>query len=278
MKTNSLLTLAAVTLAGAASAAVTSANTLCRIEINSGAKSTIVSVPLTKVGATANEAIPVSSLVLTDNLSVGDTILHWNGSAWDAWMITLEGESKTWTPTIVSEGSKNSQTAPAAGTSLARGEAIWVNRSDVSKSFYIYGQVGKAYHDLGSKEIHVTAGTAASPAYTLIGNPQPERFILNGIHPSFMKEGTSPVVGDKVVFVNSQNAFGYTEYTWQNDAKTGNLAWCVKSRYTGDDNQPHIGWTAVGNDVGVAPGEGCWYVSVGGAPVILWDDGVAGSN
>lgn len=272
MNLKSILALTTLAAVGTVSAAVTSANTLCRIEVNSGAKSTIIGIPLTKISATQNQDIPVTSLVLTDNLEVGDTIQHWNGSKWDAWVIADVDGVKTWQPTIIAEGNNVSTSAPAANTALARGDAIWVNRNsnsaDLTKPFYVYGQVG--WKGPGSV-ITIPAGTADAPVYTLVGNPLLQSFPLSAIQPSYGTGDSTIAVGDKVVFVNSQNDFGYNEYTWQTVSGTETQAWCVKGRYT-ENGTRRIGWVAVDESVVIGPGEGCWYISVGGSPKIAWQD------
>ena len=65
MNTKTLLALAAQTVVCTASASVTSANTLCRIEVNSGTKSTIIAVPLVfddviRVGLVTRKGLPLS--------------------------------------------------------------------------------------------------------------------------------------------------------------------------------------------------------------------------
>ena len=75
MNAKTILSLTVLGAVTAASAAVKPANTLCRIEAASGPTSTIVAVPLVKIG-TSDGAIPVTDLVLTDNMSERDTILH----------------------------------------------------------------------------------------------------------------------------------------------------------------------------------------------------------
>ena len=255
MNMKSLITLTALTAAGAASAAVTSGNTLCRIEVNSGTKSTIVAVPLVKIGDTPTPAnIPVTELVLTDNLEEDDTILHWNGTSWDAWEIAVEegAGAKSWKPTTISEGSNNSQSAPAADTALARGDAIWVNRADTEKPFYVYGQVTTA-----AATSTAVKGSQEKPVYTMMGNASLAPVALN-------KEGLWPTTGDNVVAagdtiaVAAANNFGRKEYTY-----VAGKGWCTLQRVEGVKK-----WVATTDTIDA--GCGFWYISRGGNPTVNW--------
>ena len=211
MNTKTLLALAALTVVGTASAVVTSANTLCRIEVNSGTKSTIIAVPLVKVGD--GSGIPANQLVLTDNLNVGDTILHWNGTTWDAWVVAENEEThaKYWNPTVISEGSKNSTSAPAEGTALACGEAIWVNRTsqgaDLTKPFFIYGQVAATT----AKMPKITRASGA-PTYIMMGNTA-----LADVAITALPLNGTPAEGDKIA-VSATTGLGVKEYTWKDGA------------------------------------------------------------
>ena len=260
MNFKTLLMLAAVGAVSASEAAVTSANTLCRIKVDSSAASTIVSLPLESVGATTRQ-IKVTELVMTDNLTVGDSLLVPNGTSWYAWKIVESGGKKVWESTTSVDGYK-SITAPAAGeTPLYCGGAVWLNRQSVSAPFYLYGQL---VAPSTATETSAVAGEASAPAYTMMGNPHPEALSLNEMT---YKAGTAPGTGDKIV-VPADNAFGYSEYQWQVDAQTSQPAWCVRQRYTESDGTRRIGYVAA--DVSIEPGKGFWYVSLGGSPTVVW--------
>ena len=252
MNAKTILSLTVLSAVTAASAAVTTDNTLCRIEVASGTKNTIVAVPLVKIG-TADGAIPVTDLVLTDNMSKDDTILHWNGSAWDAWMIS-DGK---WTPTVISEGSKNSTSAPAEGTALARGDAIWVNRANPTvtegevtraKPFYIYGQVA-------TTDSPATLPAIVGGAYTMMGNTALADKKISTLE--FLGE-RQPVAGDKIVWSNSANGTGVTQYEYNNNG------WgSYKSTVVEKNGRKVISsvWTSVGDADVIPAGQGFWYVA-----------------
>ena len=253
MNAKTILSLTVLGAVTAASAAVTTDNTLCRIEVASGTKNTIVAVPLVKIG-TAGDAIPVTDLVLTDNMSERDTILHWNGSAWDAWVIS----GGKWTPTVISEGSKNSTSAPAEGTALARGDAIWVNRANPTvtegevtraKPFYIYGQVA-------TTDSPATLPAIVGGAYTMMGNTALADKKISTLE--FPGE-RQPVAGDKIVWSNSANGTGVTQYEY----KEGNGWGFYKSTVVLKNGRKVISsvWTSVGDADVIPAGQGFWYVA-----------------
>ena len=255
MNAKTILSLTVLSAVTAASAAVTTDNTLCRIEVASGTKNTIVAVPLVKIG-TADGAIPVTDLVLTDNMSKDDTILHWNGSAWDAWMIS-DGK---WTPTVISEGSKNSTSAPAEGTALARGDAIWVNRANPTvtegevtraKPFYIYGQVATT---AGALPAIVRPTKEDELAYTMMGNTD-----LADKKISEITFNGTPMAGDKIVWSNSANGTGVTQYEYKEGKGWGSY----KSTVVLKNGRKVISsvWTSVGDADVIPAGQGFWYVA-----------------
>ena len=239
MNMKSLIALTALTAAGAASAEVISGNTLCRIKIDSGTKNTIVAVPLVKVGT--GEAIPANELVLTDNLSLGDKLLHWNTTSekWEAWAVNASG---AWESAYVSEQNKNWISGSASSVALTRGDAVWVERSSASQPFYIYGQVGD-----GSATMPEIARESGALTYIMMGNTNLQDVAIN----SLTFNGT-PVEGDKIsVPVNT--GLGVKEYTYDG------------SKWT------HVGWDLDANDVliptvtetsaAIPAGQGFWYVA-----------------
>lgn len=257
MNMKSLIALTALTAAGAASAVVISDNTLCRIEVNSGAKSTIVAVPLVKIGD--GSAIPVTELVLTDNLSNGDTLLHKSGDTWEAWVVA----NSAWTPMTVIDGKNANWTTGADNATLTRGDAVWVNRQVPTNKFYVYGQVTTA-----AATSTALAGNSNSPAYTMMAAPATDSagFKLK----TLVSKRTAGAFadGDKIVIVDATARLGRREYTYK--SSTENFS--VESDVMDSTNTYPVGvtWTAIGDDVVLPVGCGFWYVSVGGNPTITW--------
>lgn len=228
----SLTALAAATVASA----VTTDNTLCRITVPSTAKSTIVAVPFAKIAE--GTAIPVTELVLTDNLSDGDTLLHKNGANWDAWVVA----DGAWKPLTITEGMSTTWTKGADEATLACGDAIWVNREVTTNPFYIYGQI-----PVGA----VTKPAIVRSAYTMMGNTT-----LAPAAASSLYTGT-PQAGDKIVWANPANGTGTTELEYKDGA------WGMTVSTVVEKNGRKIvmtSWTTT--DLPQVPaGQGVWYVA-----------------
>ena len=255
MNMKSLFALAAISAVGATSAAVTTGNTLCRIEVNSGTTNTIVAVPLVKIDQNGG-AIPVDKLVLTDNLANGDTLLHWNASAnegngvWEAWVVA----NSVWTPVSVVDGMQAATvTAGASDATLTRGDAIWVNRtfSGTSTPFYLYGQV-----TAGSATATTLArGTATTNAYTMVGNPLTEEKAVNSLT---FTGGIN--TGDAIVWGNSTSIGGVKELTY--DGKEWGSFTTTKATLPSGLVVNQKSWTCSTDSI--PAGQGFWYVSKGG--------------
>lgn len=247
MNMKSLIALTALTAAGAASAAVTSGNTLCRIEVASRTKNTIVAVPLVKIGD--GSAIPANELVLTDNLSTNDKLLHWNTTSekWEAWAVNASG---AWEGLTISD--KNSTwVTPEASVTLTRGDAVWVERADATKSFYVYGQVTTD----AATATTLVRGTAAEPVYTMVGNPLTTDKVVSAL--TFTG---SPATGDSIMWGDS-SAIGELKKLTYNGSQWGSFVstpFEIKGRIVNKTT-----WQASTTDT-IPAGQGFWYVSNGG--------------
>ncbi len=200
MKLKSLLALTAMAAVAAASATVTTDNTLCRIKIDSGTTNTIVSIPLVKVGVSADSAIDVSALVLTNNMSAGDSILHKKEDSWDAWTMV---DGSGWTEAETVTGYNVSLPESDA---LARGEAIWVNQKTPT-AFYVYGQVAS------SASTSVEIDGAEDATYTLIGNQNPDAYPF-----SSAKNWSGLQDEDRIIVPDASSAMGMKEYVFSDGA------------------------------------------------------------
>lgn len=229
----SLTTLSAAT----AACAVTTDNTLCRIEVNSSEKQTIIAVPLVEVATGAE--IPVTDIVLTTNLTDGDTILHKNGESWDAWVV----DNGAWKPLVITEGMSTKWTKGAADVTLTCGDAIWVNRQSTSDPFYVYGQVP-------AKTTKPTI--PASGVMKLMGNTQ-----LNEAAVSEIISG-SPKAGDRVIWANSANKMRRTELEYNMEDGWG--MWVSSTNKVGVHTV--VTTKFVTTDIPTVPaGQGFWYLA-----------------
>ena len=238
MNVKNLLFAASAALTVSLQAEVTANNTLCRIEVESAAKSVIVAVPLAQVGD--GKDIKVTDYILTTNLKKGDSILKWNGKSWDGWTIDTNGK---WDAMTSVSGAASSETAPAADSALARGAAVWLNRSqatiDASKSFFLYGQVVAGETTL----------TAQAGAFTLLGNPGTTALDLSKV------TWTGCANGDNITWNDND---GKRQFVVYHDGK-----WCTMST-TVTDGFPTTKFEELKDDTSVIPvGVGFWYKSTG---------------
>ncbi len=249
MNMKSILFAATAALAVSLQAAVEANNTLCRIQVDSSAKSVIVAVPLVAVGS---GDIKVTDYIMTTNLKEGDSILQWNStsSAWEGWVINASGAWEAATSVSVSGVTA---TTPASDSALARGEAVWLNRSEdtitESTSFYLYGQVAS-----GSVTLTAEAGK-----YTLLGNPTTSTLDLSTL------SWNDCTVGD-TIYLSSETAGVIKHYEYRVPTDGDTAKWCSKKVSVDDDGFSTTTYTAITTGaVTLAPGEGFWYNSKGTA-------------
>ena len=241
MNIKALMAAGTVAAAASALAAVTTTNTLCRIEVDGHSTETILSVPLIDVCGT-DQSINITNLVMTTNLETGDALMYKDGDTWYAWVIA----GGKWTAATTTVGGK-SVTAPDSAA-FSRGSGVWLVRGDTSKakSVYLYGQC-----DARTTSTSFAAGTKASPVYTLMGHPKEVAFDPNSV------TWTGCAQGDKLAFADASGNTKTLTY------RTGK-GWCEVSEV---NNVP----TWVATTATIPAGQGFWYVSVGeSAGSVTW--------
>ncbi len=257
MELKSLLSLAAL-MATAASFAVTSKAVLCRIEVDSGTQSTILSLPLESVGTTTPNQIAVTDLVMTDNLVDGDTMMVVCDDQTYGWIL----ENGAWKGAITVNGTTTSEGAEA-NKNLNRGDAIWVNRTgtgaEISKPFYLYGQIATDNTDtimsqeMGKATTKMENDKTIVPAFTLVGNPNPADVDINSL--TWTNVGTD----DQIVWGRADglgvNIWEYKNNKWGYNKTVTTVVTVGGKELTKVDFE----WTS--NDLTLPAGQGFWYVS-----------------
>lgn len=149
----------------------------------------------------------------------------------------------------VSDAGSTLKTPEAENVALTRGNAIWVNRQDTTKPFYIYGQVV-------TPDSSATLPAIVEGAYTMMGNTALEPVAINSI--TF--NGT-PKAGDKIVWGSAENATGTTEVEYK-DGAWGFYESKVEEVEVNGKKRKVISteWTTKGLPK-VPAGQGFWYVS-----------------
>ena len=256
MMMNKVVLASLTAVATSALFAVSTANTYARVKVtppSSSVKSMIVAVPVTS--ATDGTDVKVPDLIMPFNLKKDDSILKWNGTAYDGWK--WNGSSwDAYTVATADEGVVTQSETPVADTALARGTAFWFNRAGgfSNESIYLWGQ----YADDVQVTSQVQEGLKTKPVWTLLGNPKATDYNFTNL-----PDGAE---GDEIWIIdNSGNAKKVVFHSSQ---------WCtisVKS-VTNDKGMTvsTVVYTPVDSSMSVKPGHGFWYMSVGGAPTFNW--------
>ena len=254
MKFRSMLCVCALAVSAAMATDVEglTSDTYGWIKVNSSATNTIIAVPWLNVGG---GNVEVAKLVKTDTLTTGDWLYWYNGSNYYAWQLTETACVKAWTPTgTVTEGM--TFTAPDATFGLAKGQALFIQRSDTTKDIYLYGQYAS-----GDVAVAV-AGGGETPAYTLIANPRTAEVDLNSSAAVTMT-GT-PNAEDKILVPGTDGAIS-KEYTYANGAWGYNTKTTIRV-----GNKDINKLTRTTTNVTLPVGRGVWYVSKGGSPTFTF--------
>lgn len=253
MKLRLMMGVCALAAATALGADVMGRNVCGLMNVPSGAKVTMIAVPWVTVGGEA-DAMKVADLVKTDTLKPGDELYYYDGATYFSWKLqgnVLQGN--VWTPAATTKedakGNPVTIQAPDASYALPRGKGLFLVRQDATKEIWLYGQ-----HSTAQVSVAVAAGTAGTPAYTMIANPNAVAYDLNA-------KGVGGAAGDQILLGDG----GTTLYTRTETAWTRKTD--VTKTINGVDRTFKMD-TAEG--VVIPAGKGAWYISKGGSPTIAW--------
>ncbi len=253
MKLRLMMGVCALAAATALGADVMGRNVCGLMNVPSGAKVTMIAVPWVTVGGEA-DAMKVANLVKTDTLKPGDELYYYDGATYFSWKLqgtVLQGN--VWTPAATTKedakGNPVTIQAPDASYALPRGKGLFLVRQDATKEIWLYGQ-----HSTAQVSVAVAAGTAGTPAYTMIANPNAEAYDLN-------EKGVGGAAGDQILLGDG----GTTLYT------RTETAWTRKTDVTKTINGVDRTFkTDTTEGVVIPAGKGAWYISKGGSPTIAW--------
>ena len=144
MKLRTVIALAAAGMASAAFAAtVTSGNTYGILALaDATSTNLIISVPWVDC-ADATQGTFVSNVVKTTNLSENDYIIRKSGSTYQGWkLLKADDNVLYWAPAVITDGNVTTTTEGADTARIARGDALWLHRSNpaASSPIYLFGQ------------------------------------------------------------------------------------------------------------------------------------------
>ena len=230
----------ACTAAGVALAVDVTVATVDVTAIDSGLKNTVVAV--SSLDLSDGGAMVVSNLVKTTNLEAGDTLMAFDGSNYECWVLNGSGiwERMARKYTISGSGATNETEGAASLVTLPVGRGIWLSRKTYTTGhpFYIYGQ------HTDTKTSTVLAGKTA-----LVGNPKQVAAAPASI--------ANVATGDKVLIPSSGML---REFTYVGGAEYDSAKWEYPAGF----------FSIVTNSLPtVAAGTGFWYKSAGGAEVTI---------
>ena len=253
MKLRLMMGVCALAAATALGADVMGRNVCGLMNVPSDAKVTMIAVPWVTVGGEA-DAMKVADLVKTDTLSPGDELYYYDGATYFSWKLqgnVLQGN--VWTPAATTKedakGNPVTIQAPDASYALPRGKGLFLVRQNVTKEIWLYGQ-----HSTAPISVRVAAGTAGTPAYTMIANPNAEAYDLN-------EKGVGGAAGDQILLGDGGTTlYTRTETAWTRKTDVTKTIGGVARTFKVDTTEGVV----------IPAGTGAWYVSKGGSPTIAW--------
>lgn len=248
MKLRLMMGVCALAAATALGADVMGRNVCGLMNVPSDAKVTMIAVPWVTVGGEA-DAMKVANLVKTDTLSAGDELYYYDGSVYRCWKL----QGGAWQPTTVTlkdaKGNDLSVQTPDASYALPRGKGLFLVRQDAAKEIWLYGQ-----HSTAQVSVDVAAGTAGTPAYTMIANPNAKAYDLN-------TKGVGGAAGDQILLGDGGTTlYTRTETAWTRKTDVTKTIGGVARTFKKDTTEGVV----------IPAGTGAWYVSKGGSPTIAW--------
>ena len=165
MKLHSIVSVGVMALAAAAFAdgEYTDGKVCGWMRIDSTLPITAVGVPWVDVGNPANN-VKVADLVKTDNLTTDDKLYVYNNGTWLFYQLN---SSKEWVAGSTANSSVTPVTAGEPDTAtIARGQALYLERSSYSDPFYVYGADGAA----------IASTTLTGATKYLVASPKAEAF------------------------------------------------------------------------------------------------------
>lgn len=242
MKLRSLIGFCALAVASVAVAEDIVGNTCGLMNVPSTTAVTMIAVPWVTVGGTA-DTMQIATLVKTDTLSAGDELYYYDGSAYNRWVL----EDGAWKPSAVTN-EDGTFVSPAAGFAVPRGQGLFLVRKNTASEIWLYGQ-----NSTGSASVAVTAGTATTPTYTMIANPNTSDYDLN-------TKSVAGAAGDQIILGDGVTIYNYIGSAWTKTIITKKTIGGVERELK----------TQSTDGVTIPAGQGAWYISKGGSPKIQW--------
>ena len=174
----------ATAMAAFATDALTDSKTLGWMRVDSTLPITAVGVPWTDVGNPANN-VKVADLVKTDNLTDGDNLYVYNNGTWTFYTLS----SGAWVAGTTANSSITATAGNPSEATVARGQALYLERSSYSDPFYVYGAVGSA----------IATTTLTGATKYLVASPKAAAFIPKASAFAGATQKSRKAAGDQIV-------------------------------------------------------------------------------
>lgn len=227
------------------------------VEVQSKSTNTIVSVPWVHLGEGADRAIQACDLVLTNNLTEGDSLLVYNmdrryvDQEYTGWALGADG----WEPIITVTKDSLAMAPEAENALVKRGKAFWLRRQRPMEGtkavpFYLCGQ----YTVNPAESVTIEAGSEEAPAYHLLASPAGVDKCINDYGWQYYNINTNDTI---TVPLNNVNG---TSRLYRYDMEARQWYYTVSSP---------LGSRKEYNGV-INAGTGFWYISRGGRMTVKW--------
>lgn len=185
MKLRSMMFVGAAALTTAALATdVLTDKTLGWMRVDSTLPITAVGVPWTDVGNPANN-VKVADLVKTDNLTDGDNLYVYNNGTWTFYTLS----SGAWVAGTTANSSITATAGNPSEATIARGQALYLERQSYSSPFYVYGADGEA----------ISSTTLTGATKYLVASPKATAFVPQTSAISGATAKARGTAGDQIV-------------------------------------------------------------------------------
>ncbi len=262
-------TLSRAYLLGGALDGCRTVNTLGILKAASTNHQEMIAIPWKQLAPNDEQSILVSNIVQTANLTAGDQLYVYRPNdtvsegVYDCYLLDAQKKWSSITSYKLDENGKvTTRTAtPPENARIPRGSAVWLVRGDNTTPIYFAGQVNTNETVMTT----ITAGTVAKPFWTMCGNPGVEPFDIATITEGVVATTSASQFMDQIVvhrdgvdkiYTYENGKWGYwTTETFTRFGKTGTRS-VFKT-----------------NDTVIPVGTAFWYVSRGGSPTIIWQEG-----
>ena len=237
---------------------VTTVNTAGVIKVESSKKAEILASPWVGFSPTNNPAVKATDYVKAACLSENDVLYVYDreNTNYVAWTVRADGTWKSVKTYLLANGGITDTTDATRTNAIPRGAGAWLERHDVTKPIYLYGQVD------GS-----SVTTRLESGFNLIGSPLAAPFDVR----TLPEPTTKGVSGDHIAIPTAAepiNSYYIEDKGWS--VQTNVIETIVNPRTGAQSKLVTPVWTTDEELLTVPAGHGFWYYNKDGARDCGW--------